>query len=152
MTNQKKITRREAIKILGATAGASLLANIPAKWSTPQLTKGVLPAHAQTSLCFDLIIHVDSSVALNWYSVTTPDVTDGTPYAALYEEYWNCAGRGGCIQVDFYGTGQVQVLTSASPTPFTLNIPATNAMVVETGTGLYALNGASTTNGCVVFG
>ena len=61
MTKQSKLSRREAIKILGAAAGASVLANIPAKWSTPQLTKGVLPAHAQTSLCFDLIIHVDSS-------------------------------------------------------------------------------------------
>jgi len=51
MTNQKKITRREAIKILGATAGASLLANLPSKWSTPELIGGYIPAHAQTSNC-----------------------------------------------------------------------------------------------------
>ena len=49
MTNQKKISRRDAIKLLGAAAGASVLANLPTKWNTPELTAGVLPAHAQTS-------------------------------------------------------------------------------------------------------
>jgi hypothetical protein len=45
----KKLTRRDAIKILSAAAGASVLANLPSKWSSPELTSGVLPAHAQTS-------------------------------------------------------------------------------------------------------
>ncbi len=45
----KKLSRRDAIKLLGAAAGASMLANLPSKWSTPELTSGVLPAHAQTS-------------------------------------------------------------------------------------------------------
>jgi hypothetical protein len=45
----KKLSRRDAIKILGAVAGATVLANLPSKWSKPQLTQGVLPAHAQTS-------------------------------------------------------------------------------------------------------
>lgn len=45
----KKISRRDAIKLLGAVTGASLLANLPSKWSTPELVSGVLPAHAQTS-------------------------------------------------------------------------------------------------------
>jgi len=45
----KKLSRREAIKIVGAAAGASLLANIPAKWSKPELTGASMPAHAQTS-------------------------------------------------------------------------------------------------------
>ena len=45
----KKLSRREAIKLLGTATGASLLANIPAKWSKPELTGGVLPAHAQIS-------------------------------------------------------------------------------------------------------
>ena len=51
MTQQtsKKITRREAIKILGAAAGASVLANIPSKWSKPEVMGGVVPAHAQIS-------------------------------------------------------------------------------------------------------
>lgn len=45
----KKISRRDAIKLLGAVTGATVLANLPSKWSTPQLASGVLPAHAQTS-------------------------------------------------------------------------------------------------------
>ena len=46
----KKLSRRDAIKILGAAAGATVLANLPSKWSTPELTSGRLPAHAATSL------------------------------------------------------------------------------------------------------
>ena len=46
---QKKLSRRDALKILGAAAGASVLANLPSKWSTPELASGVLPAHAQVS-------------------------------------------------------------------------------------------------------
>ncbi len=45
-----KISRRDAIKLLGAAAGASLLANLPTKWTKPELATGVLPAHAQTSV------------------------------------------------------------------------------------------------------
>lgn len=43
------LSRRDALKLLGAAAGATALANLPAKWSTPELTAGVLPAHAQVS-------------------------------------------------------------------------------------------------------
>jgi hypothetical protein len=46
----KQISRRDAMKLLGAAAGATVLANLPSKWQTPQLAAGVLPAHAQTSV------------------------------------------------------------------------------------------------------
>ena len=46
----KKLSRRDAIKLLGAATGATLLANLPSKWSKPELSSGVLPAHAQTSI------------------------------------------------------------------------------------------------------
>lgn len=46
---RKKISRRDAIKLIGAVTGATVLANLPSKWSTPEIAKGVLPAHAQTS-------------------------------------------------------------------------------------------------------
>jgi len=49
MTDQNKLSRREAIKILGAATGASLLANLPSKWSKPEITGSQLPAFAQTS-------------------------------------------------------------------------------------------------------
>jgi hypothetical protein len=45
----KEISRRDAMKVLAAVAGAAALANLPSKWSTPELATGVLPAHAQTS-------------------------------------------------------------------------------------------------------
>jgi hypothetical protein len=50
----KELSRRDALKLLGAAAGASVLANLPSKWSTPELTAGVLPAHAQTSALYSL--------------------------------------------------------------------------------------------------
>ena len=50
MTQQpKKLSRRDALKIIGVAAGAAVLANLPSKWSKPELATGVLPAHAQTS-------------------------------------------------------------------------------------------------------
>jgi hypothetical protein len=45
----RELSRRDALKLFGAAAGATVLANLPSKWSTPALTAGVLPAHAQTS-------------------------------------------------------------------------------------------------------
>jgi hypothetical protein len=50
----KGVSRRDALKLLGAAAGASVLANLPSKWNTPELTAGVLPAHAQTSVLHTL--------------------------------------------------------------------------------------------------
>ncbi len=45
----KRMSRRDAMKILGAAAGASVLAGLPSKWSKPELAAGALPAHAQTT-------------------------------------------------------------------------------------------------------
>jgi len=45
----KKVSRRQAIKLLTATAGAATMASVPNKWVKPILKAGVLPAHAQTS-------------------------------------------------------------------------------------------------------
>jgi hypothetical protein len=49
MTN-KKLSRRDAMKILGAAIGAAALANLPSKWDKPELLSGVLPAHARQSV------------------------------------------------------------------------------------------------------
>ena len=46
----RKLSRRDALKIIGAAAGASVLASLPSKWTKPELAAGVLPAHAQTSI------------------------------------------------------------------------------------------------------
>jgi len=50
MTN-KNLSRRDAIKLISAATSASMLANLPAKWSKPELAGSIIPAHAQTSGC-----------------------------------------------------------------------------------------------------
>jgi hypothetical protein len=49
---EKKLSRRDAMKILGAAIGAAALANLPSKWDKPELAQGVLPAHARQSAGF----------------------------------------------------------------------------------------------------
>jgi len=46
---KKQISRREAMKVLGAAIGGSALATLPPVWKEPALITGNLPAHAQTS-------------------------------------------------------------------------------------------------------
>jgi hypothetical protein len=82
----KKISRRDAIKLLGATAGATVLANLPTQWSKPELTAGLLPAHAQTSTvqnvgCTGLGLTITLSLFLGDVDlrVTTPDGFFVTP-------------------------------------------------------------------------
>ena len=73
MTPKKKITRREAIKILATATGVSLLANIPSKWSKPEISGGVLPAHAQTSNCPEGTSSMVVTITGN-----SPDISIGT--------------------------------------------------------------------------
>jgi hypothetical protein len=47
---EKKISRRDAMKILGVAAGAAAFSTLPSKWNTPELAAGVLPAHARQSV------------------------------------------------------------------------------------------------------
>jgi len=52
----KKITRREALKALTAAGGAVLAgAMLPDKWAKPIIGRGVLPAHAQASVVFEIV-------------------------------------------------------------------------------------------------
>ena len=47
-----QITRREVLKTLAASGGAlAAAAFLPEKWTKPVVEAGVLPAHAQASLC-----------------------------------------------------------------------------------------------------
>jgi hypothetical protein len=46
---EKKISRRDAMKMLGVAVGAAALSTLPSKWNTPELVAGVLPAHARQS-------------------------------------------------------------------------------------------------------
>jgi len=72
----KKLSRRDALKILGAAAGASVLINLPDKWTKPQLHSGMLPAHAQSSLIrYALTCDVNQDVSEPSNSSYTSGVT-----------------------------------------------------------------------------
>lgn len=51
MTTNKspKLSRREALKLIGTISGASFLTKLPSKWNRPLLVGSTLPVHAQTS-------------------------------------------------------------------------------------------------------
>jgi hypothetical protein len=71
MTNPtyKKLSRRDALKILAAAAGATTLANLPPQWSKPGIAVGVLPAHAQTS-----VVHVKHTLDCDDNAFIQPNV------------------------------------------------------------------------------
>lgn len=48
--SQQKLSRRDLLKLLAASAGAAALSTVPTKWVTPIVEVGALPAHAQASL------------------------------------------------------------------------------------------------------
>ena len=79
MTEQKKLTRREAIKLLGTATGAVTLANLPAKWTSPELSGGSIPAHAQTS-CITLTVYVETAGSITATGIgTISSITGNVP-------------------------------------------------------------------------
>ena len=46
---EKKLSRRDAMKVLGAAIGATALAVLPSEWDKPALAASELPKHAQQS-------------------------------------------------------------------------------------------------------
>ncbi|MCB0193324.1 MAG: hypothetical protein KDJ65_15365 [Anaerolineae bacterium] len=49
LSEQAIINRRHLLRVLAATTGGVVLANIPTKWAKPNIEAGLLPAHAQAS-------------------------------------------------------------------------------------------------------
>ena len=111
----KNLSRRDALKLLGAAAGASVLANLPSKWSTPRLTAGVLPAHAQSSCYFfeaEKATSISSTNVVLKYvepSFVGPEATfptepglGGVFFAPInWKLRWEC--KQGCLQISFDG-------------------------------------------------
>jgi hypothetical protein len=81
----KKLSRRDAIKILAAATGAGVLANIPSKWIKPGMAFGVLPAHAQGSVpLHTLAAGADATIESNVGAppitiFSTVEITPSTP-------------------------------------------------------------------------
>jgi len=145
MTNQKKISRREAIKLLGAAAGASLLANIPAKWSKPELTGGVLPAHAQTSCsgnAVEFTITAPAGATLFYAEIVNQVIGPSGSVSDGASVNGGIACGTGCYQVTSFftngsGTAEVQLNTffgGASTVNFTGG-PSYFSMLVNLATG-----------------
>ena len=139
MKNQKKLSRREAIKLLGAGAGASLLANLPSKWSKPELTGGTMPAFAQTSCnsVFLEIVSTDGTFFGSGVFGPSPDEISGDG-AAGSTLTWYC--QSGCLffifDLNSGTTGQVRITTMAGT--FIENYPPSlRDIVIELDTGAY---------------
>jgi hypothetical protein len=150
-SNHKKISRRDAIKLLGAVTGATVLANLPSKWKTPQLARGVLPAHAQTSQCFVLSIVVTTAATATIFggANVAPDInTAGTTYALGTGMFWNCGGTG-CIRYEIDTGGTVVLeLTPLGYAPITFTFPSVpRSILVDRATGNYALDYQNPTPG-----
>jgi hypothetical protein len=130
----KELSRRDALKLLGAAAGASVLANLPSKWSTPELTAGVLPVHAQTSVCTDtaLVVHVTATGDgdLSGDSSPGPDSTILPAFTVGSSATWNCGDR--CIYVILQGTN-----VEASSTVEVTIMNAAPTLVHLSGTNFY---------------
>lgn len=77
----KEISRRDAMKILAAVVGATTLANIPDKWTKPDMELGVLPAHAQTSMSPHTMVAGADDPAANfcWPLDSSATLTPATP-------------------------------------------------------------------------
>ena len=111
---QKQLTRRDALKMLGAAVGAAALANLPSKWSTPELAKGVLPAHAQVSRCTEWALVIETiaaegQVAYDYFtSSIDPTEMVQTPALVGTAVYWSCDVTG-CLYVAFGLTGSGSV-------------------------------------------
>ncbi len=83
----KEISRRDAMKILAAVAGAAALANIPGKWTKPGLEVGVLPAHAQTSVGAHTLAAGASDPAANFCFPLDSTVTITPPTSGILMRY-----------------------------------------------------------------
>ena len=126
---QKKLSRRDAIKLLGAATGATLLANLPSKWKTPELASGVLPAHAQTSILYSLICDPDGQGVPQdggpdpFVVAISPNIPNG----ATVTLRWNASGTDG--ETFLQGsTGTVDITGPA-------NVAILDLMVINSNTG-----------------
>ena len=139
MTEEKKnnLSRRDALKVLGAAAGAVALANVPEKWSSPELASGVLPAHAQTSECWAVYLEVLSGVFSGQHmDGPNPVLTgDGSAGSTLG---WAC--QPGCLYFLFDlssgASGSVRITTIAGT--YTENYTSGKPyrdIVIDMGTG-----------------
>ncbi|MCB2179931.1 twin-arginine translocation signal domain-containing protein [bacterium] len=162
MKKNNQLSRRDALKVLGAAAGATALANLPKKWNSPELLSGVLPAHAQTSIlptptpepaCVDYAVTLElltSGGNLDQlYASPVPDENEWTGLAGSYAR-WNC--QSGCLYIKVFNptlqpsTGRLTTISHQIPLEF---LDGTSRYIlINMDTGEYALDGGTPPDGC----
>jgi len=116
--SSQKISRRDALKILTAVAGGAVLANIPSKWTKPELLAGVLPAHAQTSGGHTLAAGADQTVFICQPGDFTSTVIISPTTSGILMKYTISADPGMTVNspASLTGTVPTDVTGSASLT------------------------------------
>jgi hypothetical protein len=98
--SQNKISRRDAIKILGAAIGGAALSTIPPKWSQPVLAASQLPEHARQSV---VAVCTTNALVLEILSSSTGDFNgpsmnilpdNSIPGNTSRQIVWNCTHSG----------------------------------------------------------
>jgi len=158
MTDNKKINRRDAIKLISAAAGASVVANLPSKWSKPELASAAMPVHAQASCDVTVTVtmvyqNVDQQLCLNQGPAPAQQIGDinidfSSPTCATtgnilsYQAIWTC--QTGCLQLFFNGVDPdnyrwaVSIATPGSSNGITFSdATSINNLVVDLSTGEY---------------
>ena len=146
MTDQQKLSRRDAIKILGAAAGASLMVNLPSKWSHPEVFSGIIPAHAQTSNCLTVhleVLSADGEFGIDFYEppvLPWSGMGDGGPGSTLT---WTC--QTGCLGftlfLDTATKGKIQITINSQT--FTLDFNGKNPyhnILIDLDSGEYDID------------
>ena len=142
-TKTKKLSRRDAIKLLGAAAGATALANLPSKWSKPSLTSGVLPAHAATSLltifspCNNNTYHnvfLLQTAQVNFTATTTPNTNVNFQLSLMNLSLVTPGSTTGTVMSNSAGALSLttQVLLDANDTPNSITNQFENICIAST--------------------
>ena len=154
MTVTKKLSRRDAIKLLGAAAGATVLANLPSKWSKPELASGVLPAHAQTS-CVAVFLEILSATGIPpalgiVVAGPFPDAQTGVGDVGSTAT-WYC--QPDCLEISIgrgsFTTATIRITTLSNQITFNFDDANPNDQVlIDLSTGAVALNGVGSAGSC----
>ena len=162
MPQQKKLSRRDAIKFLGAAAGAAALANLPSKWSKPELVSGVLPAHAQsTAACTGdaASFTINANGVITNYIFWLNGLTDDSGNLSGAQSYSNSYPCGpGCLQIYAFAQnlapGPTIELTTFSQGTITIPFAAPSFgvnILVDLSTGQYSTDINQPVGSCVTW-
>ncbi len=114
MSQQHKLSRREALKTLTALTGAAALTSLPGQWAKPIVEVGALPAHAQTSSTAAIQV-VNNSGQLIRPNLLGPDINDAQDIPDGQSYLWN-----NLTPVENYTTGAAFSVEPAKITEYEL--------------------------------